>query len=105
MEKYPIYWPQFYTATIFEWKPLLKPAKYKDVIIESLRHLTINKKITLYAFVKINNRIHLIWQAVGDKTPVQLHRSFMKYRAQQTKFDLMPNHPVILYKFRVNAKD
>jgi hypothetical protein len=27
---YPEYWPQFFTATILEWKPLLKPDKYKD---------------------------------------------------------------------------
>ena len=105
MEKYPIYWPQFYTATILEWKPLLKPAKYKDVIIESIQHLTINKKITLYAFVIMDNHIHLIWQAVGDKTTVQLQHSFMKYTAQQIKFDLVQNHPLVLDKFRVNAKD
>jgi hypothetical protein len=30
MEKYPIYWPQFYTATILEWKPLLSMDKYKN---------------------------------------------------------------------------
>jgi putative transposase len=105
MEKYSIYWPQFYTATILEWKPLLKPAKYKDVIIQSLQYLTTNKKIALYAFVIMDNHIHLIWQAVGDKTPVQLQHSFMKYTAQQIKFDLVQNHPLVLDKFSVNAKD
>ena len=105
MEQYPIYWPQFYTATILEWKPLLKPDKYKDVIIESLRYLTTNKKITLYAFVIMNNHIHLIWQALPDKTPEQIQHSFMKYTAQQIKFDLVQNHPLVLDKFRVNAKD
>ena len=105
MEKYPIYWPQFYTSTILEWKALLKPAKYKDIIIQSLQHLTTKKKITLYAFVIMDNHIHLIWQAIGDKTPVQIQHSFMKYTAQQIKFDLLQNHPTVLDKFRVNAKD
>jgi putative transposase len=105
MEQHPIYWPQFYNATILEWKPLLKPAKYKDVIIQSLQYLTTNKKIALYSFVIMDKHIHLIWQAAGDKTPVQLQHSFMKYTAQQIEFDLVQNHPLVLDKFRVNAKD
>ena len=39
------------------------------------------------------------------KTPVRVQHSFMKYTAQQIKFDLVPNHPLVLDKFRVNAKD
>jgi hypothetical protein len=29
----------------------------------------------------------------------------MKYTAQQIKFDLVQNHPLVLAKFKVNAKD
>ena len=57
---YPVFWPQFYTATILEWKPLLKQDKYKDVIIESLRFLVFEKRINLYAFVIMSNHVHLI---------------------------------------------
>ena len=81
MEQYPIYWPQFYTGTILEWKPLLKPDKYKDIIIQSLQHLTANKKITLYDFVIMSNHIHLVWQVLPRKTPEQIQHSFMKYTA------------------------
>jgi putative transposase len=49
--KYPVYWPQFFTATILEWKQLLKQDKYKNIIIDSLRFLVLEKRITLYAFV------------------------------------------------------
>ena len=105
METYPTYWPQFYTATILEWKPLLKPTKYKDIIIQSLQHLTATKKITLFALVIMDNHLHMIWQAIGNKTPKQLQHSFMKFTAQQIKFDLIKNHPLVLDKFRVNAKD
>ena len=31
------YHPQFFTATILEWKPLLKDDGYKDIVIESLQ--------------------------------------------------------------------
>ena len=85
MEKYPIYWPQFYTATILEWRPLLKPGKYKDIIIQCLQYLTTNKKITLYAFVIMDNHIHLIWQALPGKTPEQIQLSFMKYTANKIR--------------------
>ena len=53
----------------------------------------------------MDNHIHLIWQALPGKTPAQLQHSFMKYMAQQIKFDLVQNHPLVLDKFRVNAKD
>lgn len=62
METYPLYWPPFYTSTILKWKALLKPAKYKDIIIQSLQHLTATKKITLFAFVIMNNHILLSQQ-------------------------------------------
>ena len=86
-------------------KPLLKPDKYKEIIIGSLQYLTSNKQITLYAFVIMSIHIHLIWQVLPGKTPVQVQQSFMKYTAQQIKFDLVENHPEVLDKFRVNGKD
>jgi putative transposase len=81
MGEYPLYWPQFYTATILEWKPLLKPDKYKQIIVSSLQHLTSNKKITLHAFVIMSNHIHLIWQAFTGNTPEKIQASFMKFTA------------------------
>lgn len=98
-------WPQFYTATILEWKPLLKPDKYKKIIIKSLQYLTTNNKIIWCAFVIMDNHLHLIWQVLIGKTPTQLQYSFMKYTVQQIKFDLAENHPRVLNKFRVNNKD
>ena len=35
----PQYHPQYFTATILDWKHLLKSDKYKDVIMESLQFL------------------------------------------------------------------
>jgi REP element-mobilizing transposase RayT len=105
METYPLFWPQFYTATILEWKHLLKPDKYKQVIIDSLKYLVNEKEITLYAFVLMSNHIHLIWQALSGFTPEKIQLSCMKFTAQQIKFDLIKNHPLVLAQFKVNAKD
>jgi hypothetical protein len=39
-QQYAQEWPQFFTATIQEWKHLLKEDKYKNIIIDSLRFLS-----------------------------------------------------------------
>ena len=41
---YPVHWPQYFTATINQWKHLLKEDSYKDIIICSLFHLTSTNK-------------------------------------------------------------
>ena len=43
-ELYPENWPQFYTVTIQGWKHLFKEEKYKDVIVNPLKHLVEIKK-------------------------------------------------------------
>ena len=97
--------PQFFTATNLEWKKLLKPDKYKDIIIESLRFLVKEKRIILYAFVIMDNHLHLIWQMHAGVNPVAVQRDFLKYTAQKIKRDLQKNHPSVLSHFKVKAKD
>lgn len=97
--------PQFFTATILEWKRLLKPEKYKDIIISSLQFLVENNRIKVNAFVIMNNHIHLIWQMEAGRKPAAVQRDFMKYTAQKIKQDLIRNHPEVLMHFKVNAKD
>ncbi len=46
----PQYHPQYFTATILDWQHLLKPDKYKDIIIQSLQFLMKEKRIELNAF-------------------------------------------------------
>ena len=102
---YPIYWPQFFTATILEWKQLLLQDKYKNEIIESLRFLVEQKRIQLFAFVLMNNHIHLIWQPLPSQTPQSIQHSFLKHTAQRIKFDLQKTSSSFLEEFKVNAKD
>ena len=52
-------YPQFFTATIQDWKRLLAPDKYKAIIIESLRFLVTSTRIKLNAFVIMENHVHL----------------------------------------------
>ena len=100
-----IEYPQFFTATILEWKKLLAPDKYKDIIMDSLRFLVANKRIKLYGFVIMPNHLHLIWQMMDSIKQSDVQRDFLKYTAQQIKFDLQVNHPSVLKQFEVNVKD
>ena len=98
-------WPQFYTASVYEWKPLLKEDKFKDIILNSLRFLVTDNRIVLNAFVIMNTHIHLIWQAKGDHTPSEIQLSFMRYTAQQMKKELIVSDPEFLEEFKVNKHD
>jgi REP element-mobilizing transposase RayT len=98
-------YPQFFTATILEWKRLLKPEKYKKIILESLRFLVFDKRIKLFGFVIMDNHIHLIWQMLPEMKAENVQRDFLKYTAQKIKQDLKRNHGKVLALFLVNAKD
>jgi REP element-mobilizing transposase RayT len=97
--------PQFFTATILEWKHLLADDTYKEIIVNSLRFLVSEKRVVVNSFVIMSNHIHLIWQAVNGFTPQQVQHSFLKFTAQQIKFNLQRNNPELLEAFHVNAAD
>jgi len=100
-----LYHPMFFTATILEWKKLLKPSKYKDIIIESMRFMVKANRVKIYSFAIMDNHIHIIWHIQSGYTKNKIQMSFLKYIAQQIKFDLVQNHPEVLEKFYVGAKD
>ncbi len=102
---YPEYWQQFFTATILEWKTLLQEDKYKKEIIKSLQFLVQQKRIRLYAFVIMNNHIHLIWQPLPGQTLQTIQHSFLKHTAQEIKPHLQQTNINLLEQFKVNAKD
>jgi putative transposase len=98
-------WPQYFTATNLEWKKLLRPDKYKDTIIDSLRFLVDDQRVRLYAFVIMVNHLHLIWQMQACINPEAVQRDLLKYTAGKIKADLRAHHSKVLELFFVNAKD
>lgn len=96
---------QFFTATILEWKPLLKQDKYKKLILNSLRFIVANGRLKVFGIVIMINHIHLIWHIQPGHKRENVQRDFLKYTAQQIKADLEKHHPRALPHFLVNAKD
>ncbi len=94
----------YYTATITEWKKLFSPDKYKDVLIESLKHLVERNKITVYGFVIMPNHIHLIWELLEMNGREKPDASFMKFTSHAIQKDLRMNHPAVLELFKVDLE-
>ena len=97
--------PQFYTATLLDWKKLLHAEKYKMIIIESLQYLVKEKRDILYAYVIMENHIHLIWSPTKLYSLKHSQLCFMKYTAQKIKRVLEADHPRLLAEFLVELKD
>ncbi len=98
-------YPNYFTATNLEWKKLLQPDKYKDIVISSMKFLVKEKRVKIFSFVIMDNHIHLIWQMLPDNDPEAVQRDLLKYTAQRIKKDLLRNHPDVLAQFKVDAKD
>jgi REP element-mobilizing transposase RayT len=98
-------YPHFFTATILEWKKLLKPDKYKDIIVNSMKFLVSRQRVIIYGFVIMINHIHIVWQMKAGISRSNLQRDFLKFTAQKIKRDLSKNHPQVLDCFFVDAKD
>ncbi len=91
----------FYTATVFQWKPLLKVFHFEPVIVESLSYLHREGCIKVYGFVIMPNHMHLIWELKkqnGKESPVA---SFMKFTAKRFQKELKNNFPHILEQYKV----
>jgi len=83
----------------------LQKIKYKNIIIDSLKFLVLNKRVLIYGFVLMPNHIHIIWQMQPGNKPSDVQRDFFKFTSQQMKFDLQKNYPKVLEHFKVNLKD
>lgn len=98
-------YPQFFTATNLEWKPLLKQDKYKDIIISSMDFLVADKRVIIYAFVIMHNHFHIIWQMQPGIKRHALQRDFLKFTAQKIKKNMLRFDKKELLQFKVDAKD
>lgn len=70
--------PHFITTTVVEWLPVFTSSTYCDVLIESLNFCREHKGLKLYAFVIMDNHIHLL--AYSDDLP-RLMKEFKSYTA------------------------
>ena len=89
----------FFTATILEWKHILNPDKYKDVIIESFKFLVREKRVRIFAFVIMPNHFHTVWKINESLEKSDFQRDTLKYTSQTILRDLKLN----LLKYTINC--
>ena len=102
-QQYAQEWPQFFTATIKEWKHLLKEDKYKNIIVDSLKFLATEGNVTINGFVIMPNHLHIIWQAKANNDLPKIQNSFIKHTSKEFKKLLEKDNGLQAYK--VNAID
>ena len=102
-QQYAQEWPQFFTATIQEWKHLLKEDIYKNIIVDALRFLVKEEKVTINGFVIMSNHLHIIWQSKGNNSIQKIQNSFIKHTSKEFKKQLGKDDNLKAYE--VNAID
>jgi putative transposase len=68
--------PYFLTATIVNWLPLFNAPWVVDILLNSLRFLQENGRLTLYAYVIMENHLHLIASAADLSKEMGNFKSF-----------------------------
>lgn len=68
--------PHFLTITLVNWLPLLNTPWTVDVVLNSLRFLQENGRLTLYAYVIMENHLHLIASALNLSKEIGDFKSF-----------------------------
>ena len=73
---YEITKPHFLTCTILNWLPIFTRKESVNIIIESLKHLQKEENLRLYAYVILENHIHLIAQSDDISKSMRHFKSF-----------------------------
>ena len=84
--KYRIYSSQdiyFITFAVVEWVDALSRRYYKDIILDSLKYCQQNKGLIIYAYVIMNNHIHLIASAKENYNLSDILRDLKKFTSKK----------------------
>jgi putative transposase len=68
--------PHFLTCTLVNWIPLFGQIRFAQVIIDSLNFLHRKQRLTLYAYVIMENHLHLIASSANLSKEIGDFKSF-----------------------------
>jgi REP element-mobilizing transposase RayT len=96
----------FTTATILNWYPLLARESFKEIIIDAFRFCVTNKRATIWAFVIMDNHIHLVWQILPPHILHHVRQNMLKFTSQTIRNKLVDEkEDEVLNYFLVNKMD
>jgi REP element-mobilizing transposase RayT len=77
----------------------------KEIVIESMRFLVKDGRVTIFGLVIMPNHLHLIGQIQDKHERHKVQQSFLKYTAQQIKFRMIDTGDERLKDYKVKASD
>ena len=98
-------YPEFTTVTCFDWIRILENNREKEIIIESMRFLVRDGRVTVFGFVLMSNHFHFIWQIKANHKREDEQRNFLKFTGQRILQNLRNDNSVTLKELFVGAKD
>ncbi len=96
---------EFFTATCLNWQNLLSYEKHKEIVMSSLKFLVDENRIWLYGYVLMPNHLHILWRKQDLWIDKSIQQQFLKFTAQQIKFNLSENFPDELENYRSSQAD
>jgi putative transposase len=72
--------PFFLTCSVVNWIPLFSNTEMATIVLESLQYLQRNNRITLYAYVLMENHLHLIASAEDLSKEIHDFKSFSAHK-------------------------
>lgn len=83
--------PHFITFAVVEWVDALSRPHYKDIVIDSLKYCILEKGMLLYAYVIMNNHIHLIASTKEEFNLSNILRDLKKYTSKSIVKEITNN--------------
>ena len=77
--RYKIYdtiYPHFLTCTVVGWMPVFTRPETTDIVLDSLRFLQENDRLTLFGYVLLENHLHLVAAAEDLSKEIGDFKSF-----------------------------
>ena len=96
---------EFFTATCLNWQHLLLEERHKHIILDSLGFLVNESRVWIYGYVIMPNHIHILWRKQDAWQHKNVQQHFLKFTAQQIKFNLIQNDPQKLSAYKSTQAD
>jgi putative transposase len=81
--------PYFITCTVVQWIPIFTRKPYFDILIDTLRFCRQHKGLKVYAYVILDNHLHLV--VAGDRL-TDIIRDFKNYSVYQKFLPILEIH-------------
>jgi len=75
--------PHFLTCTVSHWLPIFTNTNSVEILIDSLTHLQKSDNLTIFAYVILENHLHLVASSDDINKTMQKFKSYSAYELLQ----------------------